>query len=102
MFSRFKIKRINNFKKKHKVTNERKNIISKIERKNNTRDKFNKEKNIQIEWQELKTRKKQKTTIKTHKNSEKLNTHKYNEKQIRQIFVSKMITKQNRTQNLKK
>ena len=54
--------------------NERKNIIFKNEWKN--KKTWQVEKNIQIEWKELKTRKNKKTIIKYTKNGEKLSKHK--------------------------
>ena len=52
--------------------NERKNIIFKNEWKN--KKTWQVEKNIQIEWKELKTR--TKNNLKIHKNGEKLSKHK--------------------------
>ena len=54
--------------------NERKNIIFKNEWKN--KKTWQVEKNIQIEWKELKTRKNKKNNHKIHKNGEKLSKHK--------------------------
>ena len=54
--------------------NERKNIIFKNEWKN--KKMWQVEKNIQIEWKELKTRKNKKNNHKIHKNGEKLSKHK--------------------------